>query len=168
MIEELLDDREQAVQDRCAELLLELAQLRAFDVPDDETPGPEVHGALRDVRARLDRAGEVCAEIRRHRRRARRVAKSLAAAAADAFDVRMDQLARKAVRLEYQSVKDREAMARVATSPERRKARAAERLADLVDEADEAARSLFSGLLGIREELLATLRYLPWEASLER
>lgn len=168
MIEEQLDDRERSIQDRCAELLLELAQLRAFDVPDDETPGKEVHAALRRVRGRLDRAGEVCAEIRRHRRRARRIARQLAAVADDAFDAEMAKLAAKAVRLEYQSVKDREAMAKVATSPERRKARAAERAADLVDEADEVARSLFSGLLGIREELLATLRYLPWEASLER
>jgi hypothetical protein len=163
-----LDGREQVVTGECARLLTELAALRDFPVPGDDADGHEVHAAMRNMRARLDRAGEIKIELARYRRQARRTAHRLAAECSEAYDAEMAELARKAMRLEYQGVADRVAMARTVTSPLRRKQLAAERVADLVDEAAEVADSLFFGMRDIRRELLATLEhYLPWAKSME-
>jgi uncharacterized protein (DUF1800 family) len=164
------DGREQVTEEACAALLTEMAALRDFPVPAADEDPREVHRLLReDLRSRLDRAEVLMAQMARYRRRARRGAARLKAEADDAYDTELAELAKKAVRLEYQSVHDRIAMAKVASSPQRREARAAERLADRVDEAEEVMKGMFFGLRDVRRELLATLeKFLPFESSLER
>lgn len=170
---EVSQDQEARVRAVCDDTRARMKELRGFEVPeayeDLGAYGMAVHTALRELRGRLDQAEVLLAETARNRRQAKRLARLAAAEYDDKFDAEMDRLAKAAMRLEYQSVHDRLAMARVHASPERRTARAAERLADFVEETEEYARSGYFAMRDIRAELLATLQhYLPWEASLER
>ena len=167
---EQLSEREQSVSEQAAALLLAMGEQRAFRVPTVDEDPREVHRLLReDLRARLDAAEVLLGKIGRVRHRAERQRAAARAAAEDAYSLKMAELAAKAIRLEYQSVRDREAMAHVHASPLVRSQREAERVADLVQEAEELMRSMFFGLKDIRRELLDTLEhFLPWEASLER
>jgi hypothetical protein len=167
---EELSEREQAVEDGVAVLLLRMGELRDFAMPGTDEDPREVHRLLREeLRPRLDEAETLMAQAARFRRRARRALARANAAFDDAFDAEMSKLAVKAMRLEFQSVHDRLAMARVAASSLKRAAREAERVSDLVDEAEEVMRGMYFGLRDIRKEILVYLeKYLPWESSLER
>lgn len=168
MSEEQLDVREQTVQEACAQLLTDMALLRDFPVPPSDAEPSAVHQALRDdLRGRLDRAEQLMADIKRHRRRARRSVRQLSAAYDEAYDTALEKLSRRAVGRDYEGVHDREVQARTAASMERRKVIAAERVLDLVEEAEDVMTSMFFGLRDIRRELLASLDYLPWRASIE-
>jgi hypothetical protein len=151
-------------------LLNEMAGLRDFTMPAVDADPGEVHRALReDLRPRLDRAEAILAEVAGHRRRARREARKAAAVTADAYDEALVKFSTRAMSREFESIRDREVQARVTSSPQRRDQRAAEEAADLIEQAEDAARSMYFGLRDIRAELLATLQhYLPWEASMER
>jgi hypothetical protein len=151
-------------------LLNEMAELRAVKVPPHGTDPTEVHRVLREVvRPALDRAETIMAEVAGHRRRARREAKHAAAVTADAYDEALVKFSTKAMAREYESIKDREVQARVTSSPQRKAQRVAEDTADLIEQAEDAAKGMFFGLRDIRGELLTTLdKYLPWEASMER
>jgi hypothetical protein len=153
-----------------AELLNEMAALRDFEVPAHDAAPGEVHRVLREVlRPRLDRAEVIMAKVAGHRRRARQEARRAAAVTADAYDDALVKFSSRAMAREYESIKDREVQARVASSAQRREQRAAEAVADVIEQAEEAARGMFFGLRDIRKELLVTLEsYLPWEASMER
>jgi hypothetical protein len=152
------------------DLLNEMAKLRSFAVPSHDADPAEVHRVLREVlRPRLDRAEVIMAEVAGHRRRARREAKQAAAATSDAYDKVLNGFSSRAMSREYESIRDREVQARVQSSPQRREQRQAEETADLIEQAEDAAKGMFFGLRDIRAELLTTLQhYIPWEASLER
>lgn len=156
-------------REQVTRLLNEMAGLRDFKVPARDADPAEVHRALREVlRPRLDRAEAIMAEVAGCRRRARRAAKRAAAVTSDAYDEALVKFSTRAMSREYESVKDREVQARVSSSPQRREQRRAEETADLVEQAEDAARGMFFGLRDIRAELLATLQhYLPWLSSLE-
>ena len=151
-------------------LLNEMAGLRDFKVPAHDADPSEVHRVLREVlRPRLDRAEVIMAEVAGHRRRAKRAAKHAAAATSDAYDAALVKFSTRAMSREYESIKDREVQARVTSSPQRKAQRDAEDTADLIEQAEDAAKGMFFGLRDIRRELLDTLEhYLPWEASMER
>ncbi len=150
-------------------LLNEMAGLRDFKVPAHDADPAEVHRVLREVlRPRLDRAEVIMAEVAGHRRRARCGAKRAAAATSDAYDEVLVKFSSRAMSRDYESVKDREVQARVQSSPQRKQQRQAEEIADLVDQAEDAAKGMFFGLRDIRTELLTTLQhYLPWLSSLD-
>jgi hypothetical protein len=166
--DEELPDGEELVR-AAAALLNELRELRQFPVPPHEADGFAVHAAVRELRTRLDRAEVIMALMAGYKRRQRGRAAEAKAAADDVFDEEMARLAKLAVRMDYQGVRDREALAGAKALSERKKVRAAAKLAERVDQADDAARGMFFGLRDIRRELLATLEhYLPWESSMER
>jgi hypothetical protein len=167
MREELTED-EQSVAGLCERLVADMALLRAFPVPPHDAQPSAVHEAIIELRARLDLAEGLMTEMARRRRKARRVARQRSEAADDSYDAEMARLAERAIRLEYQGVRDRIAMAQVHASAYRRKARQAERLADLIEEAEDAVKSAFFGLRDIRKELLSRQdSYLPWLHHLE-
>jgi hypothetical protein len=158
-----------SVEDRCAALLTEMAGLRDFTMPPADAELPAVHDVLReDLRPRLDRAEGIMREMAGHKREARRTARHLKAVADGAYDSALAKLSDRAVSRQYESIKDREVLARVAVSQQYKVLRAAERSLDLVEEAEEAAKGMFFGLRDIRAELLGDFSYLPWERSLER
>lgn len=168
-MDEDLSPHERAIEDECAALLLEMAELRAIEVPPSSADPPVVHEKLRDdLRPRLDRAEGLMKQMAGYKRIARREAWQRKAAAEDAYDAALDPLSKAAIRREFESVKDREVRARVMSSPQRRRQRAAERALDLVEEAEEAMKGMYFGLRDIRKEMLTALEYLPWERSLER
>lgn len=151
-------------------LLNELAQLRAVDVPPHGADPAEVHRVLREVvRPALDRAEVIMAEVSGYRRRTRRAAKGLAAETSDAYDAALNGMSTRAMARDFESIKDREVMARVKSSPQRKEQRKAEDIADVIEQAEDATRGMFFGLRDIRAELLTTLQhYIPWESSLDR
>lgn len=154
---------------QAARLLREMAELRAFKVPPHDADPPTVHAALRELRGSLDRAEVILASMRTLRNRTAQALADAKLAAEEDYDTEMAELARKAVRLEYQGVKDRTSMAAVKASPRRRALRQAEQRAATMELAFQAVQGRFYGLRDIRYELLATLEhYLPWEASMER
>jgi hypothetical protein len=156
-------------EDQCAALLVQMAELRDFEMPPADADLPVVHDLLRgDLRPRLDRAEGLMREMSGHRRRAKRTARRLKEEADDAYDAALAKLSNRAISRQYESIKDREVLARVAASPQYRALRAAERSLDLVEEAEDAMRGMFFGLRDIRAELLGDFTYLPWEKSLER
>jgi hypothetical protein len=164
-----LTAREESIAGLCTPLVEEMGGLRAFRAPPLAAHPADVHSALRDdLRARLDRAEQVLIDIDGYRRRALRAVAVREAAAAEAYDAELVKSSRRAVQRQYESIKDREVVARVAASQQYRALAAAKREAALVEQAHAAVRQMVFGLRDVREELLATLRYLPWEASMER
>lgn len=156
-------------EDQCAALLTEMAGLRGFKMPPADADLPVVHDTIReDLRPRLDRAEGIMREMAGHKRRARRAVWRLRAEAEEAYDAALAKLSGRAISRQYESIKDREVLARVTASPQYRALRAAERSLDLVEEAEEAVKGMFFGLRDIRAELLGDFTYLPWERSLER
>lgn len=159
----------EAARQRVTALLGEMAGLRDLKVPAHDADPAEVHRVLREVlRPRLDRAEVIMAEVAGHRRRARAEAKRCAAVTSDAYDKALAPVSGRAMSREFESIKDREVTARVKSSPERQRQRVAEGTADLIEQAEDAAKGMFFGLRDIRAELLTTLQhYLPWLASME-
>jgi hypothetical protein len=156
-------------EDQCAALLTQMAVLRDFTMPPADADLPVVHDLLReDLRPRLDRAEGILHEMSGYRRRARRQVKRLREEAEEAYDAALAKMSGRAVSRQYESIRDREVLARVAASPQYRALRVAERNLDLVEEAEEAVKGMFFGLRDIRAELLGDFSYLPWERSLER
>lgn len=154
----------------CLGLVERMGRLRDFALTADDWEDPrEVYRRLvNDLRPRLDQAETVLSDAARLKRRARNAALRAAADASGAYDENLAKASAAAMRREYESVKDREVLARVSAGPQFKAQRAAEAEAARVDLAYEAIRGMFYGLLNIREELLQALRHLPWEASLER
>lgn len=154
----------------CLGLVERMGRLRDFALdPDDWEDPREVYRRLvTDLRPRLDQAETVLAEAAKLRRQARNAALRAAAEASSAYDGQLAKASAGAMRREYESVKDREVLARVAAGPLFKAQRAAEAEAARVDLTYEAVRGMFYGLRDIREELLQALKHLPWENSLER
>jgi hypothetical protein len=163
-----LTSHEEAVAASCGELVEKIGMLRAVGLPPADADPTAVHAALLDVRARLDLAEPLRAEMIRRRRMAARVAARRGEEADDAYDAALVKTSGQAMRREYESVRDREVVARTQGSPARRAARQAEAALAVVKEAEELVNLAYFGLLNVREELLARLRYLPWETNLER
>jgi hypothetical protein len=137
-------------------------------IPSVEAEPHDVHEALLDIRARLDMAELLLKSARIERRRFRARARLRRQEADDAYDEKLADLAKGAVRREYEGAQERMAGARLHVLEKTRKARTAEAVRDLVDDAYEGLRDQFFGLLNIREELIARLRELQFETAMER
>lgn len=148
--------------------------LRAVRYGDWAMPGhdadpPVVHAAMLDMRERLDAAGPLMTELRWFRNEAHSQARLAAAAADEAYDEVLEKLSGRAVTREFESIRDREVIARVKVIPQRRRANLHRRLADIADGAWDEAQALFFSMRDVRGELIVTLdKYLPWENSMER
>ena len=163
-------DWEQAARDRCEQALAGLDTLRAaFQMPAHGTDPDVVHERLTQLRGALDQADTVMDELARFRGELRRISRDKARAADEAYDAELDRLAKRAVTREYESIRDREVQARVKVLELRQAANAAQRLADVADEAWDRAKSRYFTLKDLRRELIVTLEYfVPWERSIER
>lgn len=159
---------EQEIRDQVAAWLRELAELRQYERPLHEAAPAEVHSALIQVRGRLDRMESIAGSLASARSAAQSRARVLQDVAGDAWDALADQESRSGARREWEGKEERYGRWRVATFDQIRAARQAVLLADLLADADARAARMLRGLQQVREELLATLRYLPWESALER
>ena len=162
---------EEAARARYDELAGSMLRLRRFDVPWHGAGSHELGEALageHGVRSRLDLAETILQASAMFRDEAARIARQLSQAADDAFDDRLVHAGRSGRGPEFEGVKDREAAARLDTLEARRRARTAERVADIARTRHEQLRTSFYGLRDIRQELLDRLRELQWETALER
>jgi hypothetical protein len=139
-----------------------------LEVPGIEAEGHDVHAALLAIRARLDLAEQLLKGARIERRRFRARARLRQQERDDEYDEKLADLAKGAVRREYEGAQERMAKARLHVLELTRKQRTAEAVRDLVDDAYEGLRDQFFGLLNIREELIARLRELQFETAMER
>lgn len=157
-------------QDKYAELSGGMAKLRDFAVPPYAAHPDEVHRGLVDVRAALDLAETLIQESARFRDEVGRRARALAQAADDAYDAELVKMGAQGSRPAYEGAQERYGAARMnhLVFEARRRARTAERVSDIARGEHERLRTSFYGLLNIREELLARLRELQWESSMER
>lgn len=137
-------------------------------LPGHTAVGGEVHEALLDVRARLDLAEELMTKARRERRRFRAKAVQRQVERDARYDQVMASLGEGAVRREYEGTKDREAKARVRVLELTQTANRAGAARVMVDDCFDGLKDTFFGLLNIREELIARLRELQFESTLER
>jgi hypothetical protein len=164
------------VEARCDELTGAMKVLRfgsedkPLVIPQGTEPGDgqDVHKTLLDVRARLDLAETLKLEARKLRREFRRKAVQRRQEADEAFDKELKRLGEGAVRLEWQSGREREASARTTVLEQRRTAITAETARSIVEAMFDDVQDMFFGLLNIREELIARLRELQFETVLER
>lgn len=163
----LLD--EARVQERCTEILAALAGYREYGRPPSGADGHVVHAAMIEVRSRLDLMEELLAELDSMTTAAKIVARA-------AEDTRQEAWDRRAVApgvggpraADFSGKEERYARWNLDVLPQLRVLRQAQRLSDLVSSADRRARAMYRGLSGLQDELKTTLRYLPWEANMER
>jgi hypothetical protein len=137
-------------------------------LPGHTAVGGEVHEALLDVRARLDQAEELMTGARRERRRFRAKAVQRQVERDEEYDRVMAGLGEGAVRREYEGTKDREAKARMRVLELTQTANRAAAARVMVDDCFDGLKDTFFGLLNVREELIARLRELQFESTLER
>ena len=137
-------------------------------IPPASAEGHDVHEVLVDVRGRLDLAETLMREARRERRRFRTKAAMRRREADEAYDEALGKASEGAVRREYESARERENKARLATLDRRRAANRADDARAIVDDCFDGLRESMFGLLNTREELIARLRELQWEVGMER
>lgn len=163
-------DAELMARERCDRILagLRAARYGGWVMPDHDAEPPAVHQALLNMRARLDAAEPLMTELRRFRAECRSRARLAAAEADEAYDEVLEKLSGRAVTREFESIKDREVVARVKVIAKRRHANLMQRLADISDGAWDEAQALFFSMRDVRGELIVTLdHYLPWLKSME-
>jgi hypothetical protein len=157
-----------AAEAQCAAVEEAMIRLRAVMVPPVTAEGHEVHEALLDVRARLDSAEVLLREFRAERRRFRARAALRQQERDDAYDARLNELAKGAVRREFEGAQERMAQARAHVLELTRRARTADACKRLVEDCFDGLKDQFFGLLNIREELITRLRELQFETTMER
>lgn len=136
-------------------------------------PGPaaspaEVHRALVTARGQLDRLEAIVIEVSAYRAGVRIRARELEQVASDAYDRRLRGIAQQGVRRDYEGAQERYAEARLDSLGVQQEARTAQRVTDIVASCEETVKALYRGLRDVREELLASLRYLAFENTLDR
>lgn len=158
-------DRAEVIRDLGNGWLAEVAELRQVQVPKPGAPPPEVYEALLTVRANLDRVETILSQAMTVRSGAELSARELADLAADKLDQQIK--ARSARARDYEAARERLAEANLDALAERHAARSAQKLADMAASIEARIRLAHRGLDGLRSDLLAALRYLPWESSLD-
>lgn len=161
---------EDAAQAQCTRILAALHAARYGDwaMPAHDADPPVVHAALLDMRQRMDAAATLMTELRKYRNEARSQARLAAAEADEKYDGELEKLSGRAVTRQFESIKDREVIARVKVIKDRRHANLMQRLADIMDAAWDEAQSLYFSMRDVRGELIVTLdHYLPWLKSME-
>ncbi len=145
------------------------------DSPTFDADPAEILATLQDVRRRLDRGEELYANSMRIKNRVERDKALTQAVADDAWDAAINtaRTDRRTVavlntRDEFSSAKERTAEANLATVEHRRKARIAADAYTAVTGHVDVLRTLHRGLDNVRHDLLATLRTLAFESTLDR
>jgi hypothetical protein len=152
----------------CTPHLEEVRKLRKFVRPKHSASPSEVHEALLDVRGRLDRMEGLLSDLSMWRAAARIRISELEQDALEAWDreaTAKDLMHRSSG---YEGKEERYAHWNLKTLKQRQRVRTAQRVADIFALHEDQARAAYRGLRDVREELLATLRYLQWEVVMER
>lgn len=134
------------------------------DAPEETID--EVTSLLLRVRQRSDRVDELLANATRARGRARRAKEEAAFTADLALLTATSERAQR--RVDFESGREREADAKLASVEERRLAHRAARLVDITAESYEVINQVHWQLDAMRKDLRARLHALQFESSLER
>lgn len=148
-------------------MVMQATQERAFVFPERGSHPAVVHAALLEARSHLDRLETILSEVTALRVAAQVRARELEDQAQDEWD-KQAKTAQQTGRREFEGARERYAMWDLATINERIRARDARKVADLVSGTEDRIRLAYRGLDGMRQDLLASLRYLAWESVQER
>lgn len=147
----------------------EAVQLRmGAELPRHDSAPSDVLHCLLDVRQRLDRVEELLATSLRLRGVATRQLTACRIIADDAWDEAAVAARQSGVRDEYSSAKERTAVANLEVIDLRRAERKADEIARVCTETVEFLRLRYNGLAGVRQDLLAWLRSVQFESTLDR
>jgi hypothetical protein len=150
-------------------LVSECVHLRsAAQLPRVDASSGELLEALLDVRRRLDRVEELLATALQLRSVASRNHTLRNIQVDDRWDEVAVRLRQSAVRDEYSSAKERAAAANLEVINERRTERVARLSLALCDDAVDRIRLRMRGLQDLRQDLLALVRMLQWETTIDR
>lgn len=157
------------VSERLRNFRDEVETLRAGCVlPGPHTSPQDVLNCLLDVRQRLDRTEELYRLTLMLRNAVHRSWTTHRHAVEDAWDTAATESRKGAVRDEYSSAKERQAMTNLAVLDLRRSERELGDAARVADEHVETIRLMHRGLADIRQDVLAILRAQQFESTLDR
>lgn len=145
----------------------ESAELRKFSRPPHEATMDQVHAAVVDARARLDRLEEIRTATGAVKRATMGGQLAAEERARDAWDACADRDKHTQVR-DYEGAEERYARWRLATIELIRAARIARTLAEQAAQVADDVTTRYFGLQGTQREMLESLKYLQWESHLER
>lgn len=148
------------------EWLAEAAELRKVQVPPVSALPEDLRKAQVVARGNLDRLEEIYGQAMSLAAAARAKAKDLADEADDRVDKAIRDRASRA--RDFEAARERIAMASLDALPERRAARAAQKMADMASEIERQVRLRYYGLSGARDDLNNRLRGFAWESNLDR
>ncbi len=137
-------------------------------VPGAYATTSDLLDAVLDVRRRLDRVEELLGNLLRIRAEAKRKHTAVAIAVEDAWDAAAVRARNSSVRDEYTSARERTAATNLEVLDLRRAERSADEDARRCDEAVEFARLRYSGLTGLRQDIIAIVKARQFESSLDR
>lgn len=159
---------EDVVRGRLTALVRQAYELRSFKRPPADAAPAVVHEALVRLRTDLDVLENCMIQVSLIRQATESEQKAAEEEAQDAWDRQADAEYRRGVRRDFEGAEERYARWRLATFEQQRVARQSRARADLARQSEIAVRTVYRGMNGIREELLASLRYLQWESAMER
>lgn len=148
--------------------LTEAARLRNFKRPPSGSAPHVVHESLIQLRAVLDEFEPVLMNVTILKMGAVVQQKELEEAAQDAWDKLADAERTRPVKRDFEGAEERYARWRLASIEQLRDARQARRRAEFAAQVEFSVRTMYWGLMNIREELLGSLRELQWESTMER
>lgn len=134
--------------------------------PDADATPMQVHRALVDARATLDRMETVLAAVISFRHATASRAKSLELAAEDAWEDRA--AADRRQRRDFEGARERYAWWNFDIRAQRLEARSARELAEYARDVHERVKLAYDGLNDTRRDLVARLTHLRWESSMEQ
>lgn len=159
------------VEKKLAELLTEALSLRtASSIPYSEASPQVVLNSLLDNRQRVDRLEEIYLQVVQIRARLSRRTSAIKAEADDAWTEALMALKSQGARNrdQYEGPRERYAEADLATLTLKRKARKAEELLDVAEEADEVIKTALRGLNEVIQDHRIWLRSLQFQTYLEK
>lgn len=152
---------------RGSHLLSEALELRGFEVPEGHAGPHEVHQALVQVRARLDRLEAIMLAAMGLRDTAQVQARKLEQKADDAWDDEAERARRTGDRYDFEGAQERMAAWRVKVRPQRAAARTAREAADKLAAAEKRISVMYRGLDNTRLDLHRRLAAFNVERALE-
>lgn len=162
-------DPASVIQDQGGRWLAEVAKLRreaSEQVPDHDAQPAQMYQALLGARGALDRVEEILAQAMALRTAAEMSAREKADKAADELDKAIRTHSSRA--RDYEASRERIAAASIDTLTHAQQARAARKLADMAASVEARIRLAHRGLDATRTDLIAALRHLTWESSIDR
>jgi hypothetical protein len=156
------------VQQQGNTLLEEAAKMREVALPSVHAAPSAWDAALINCRGKLDRLEAIMVQAASLRSSIRIGAREAAAVAREAFDSAATSEKQRFGARDYEAYKDREVRWNMASLQQQRMSRQWQNATDMADSVHDQIRLMHQGLGTVRQDIIAHLRHVTWESSLER